>query len=268
MWELILGIILIIAIPIGGLFVWLGTRLAKVQKTSFKKSILVAIVLTIFVAIIWMVDLSFHSHFKSFNFIPTFPIALCITSYFVIKIFFKTTLRQTFLVLLFSIVPLVLAVPLIMFGGVALSFMQINRQENKMQRPEAYTPVLETMALYCQSLPEGLKIYSYYNAISDCRWIPESIKEMKPNSVSLDNNYASIGFGGGFYGWGYIVKKQEGQSMLTENIWSIELRREDKEDLLLTTITLDASKRINTPEWTDMITKEQEKQQKEKTDSK
>ncbi|MEW6025938.1 MAG: hypothetical protein AB1599_01395 [Planctomycetota bacterium] len=266
MLGLFFGLILKVAIPlvVGSLLIWLGAKVAKVQNTSFRKSVLAAIILAVFITVFetscFLVVIRFFYTSRASNILlPAFILVASIISYFIIRVFFRATFKQTFLVLLFSTATLIMAFPISQSAWKEVHLFRISRKADKMQKPDIYKPVLETMALYCQSLPKGMRTAYLYSL--DNRWFPDAIRGIEPNVMEIGNCYASIGFRDGLE---YFMEKQSEHSTKTKNVWSIELHRKGEKPLLLMTITLDADKKFDTPEWNAEFINKQERPKEQK----
>jgi tetratricopeptide (TPR) repeat protein len=148
----------------------------------------------------------------------------------------KKKRKKAWIILAIIIIALLLFNPIsLMFFGIFTSMGLIKKTELKLQKPAIYQPVAERLATYCQSDT------NLFPAILSFAWMPPEISHLGHPWGDISPDYASVEFGGGFYHFGYYLKRDTDASTIATNVWHLFLAREEQPLKPLTTFNLAAS---------------------------
>ena len=126
-------------------------------------------------------------------------------------------------------------------GAVLSAFLgmgHIRESESAMRDPKVYTPVAETLALYCQSAP------SLFPEYMNDAWLPEELNAIGHGRASVSTNYAHVEMGGGFHHFGYHLALDQDASTTGTNVWQLYMYSEGSEDQRLRTFPVDSTRRF------------------------
>jgi len=141
---------------------------------------------------------------------------------------------------------------------VTVGCVAIVRSDRIICTPEVYTPVGETLALYCQSYPLLQSLHKQDDSSYiwlDGAWIPDVL-----NTVPrLGRGYGyitlfgedglDVELGGGFYHYGYLLERDTQASTALTNVWQLYFKSEGtRQDRHLMTFQTDATRQLTADE--------------------
>jgi len=131
--------------------------------------------------------------------------------------------------------------------------IRINIMESTLCKPSVYTPVGETLALYCQSYPLLQPFFepaSEYERLLNHAWLPEELNNAVPRKGrgSFSHDFAGIEMGGGFHHFGYQLQLDTDASSSATNVWQLYMYSEMPPKRHLKTFHLDAGQQITPDE--------------------
>jgi tetratricopeptide (TPR) repeat protein len=130
----------------------------------------------------------------------------------------------------------------LMLLQMTLQLAQIHEIEAKLQQPSVYEPVAETLILYCQSDPTLLP-----HDLGPA-WFPAELRKQGGFRASVNADRAYIEFGGGFYHFGYSLRRDQAASTPQLNVWQLFMCREETEDKQLCTKSVATTRRFSAAE--------------------
>jgi hypothetical protein len=140
------------------------------------------------------------------------------------------------------------------------SLERIRKHEAYLRRPEVYTPVAQTLARYCQSDPK------YFHCGFNVAWMPDVLASSPRCYGGVASEQADVEFGGGFYHYGYLLKRDAEKSRPGVNVWQMHLLREESPDELLSTFSLPASEKVSVDQIVEKVVRYGDSQIAQATD--
>jgi hypothetical protein len=124
------------------------------------------------------------------------------------------------------------------FLGAFIGIGQIRMIEAKLRKPQIYEPVARTLATYCQSDQSLFPPYPSY------AWLPQGVARLGHPYCSIATNYAHVEMGGGFYHYGYRLRRDEAASTTLTNVWQLSLYGEGSQDTHLMTLFMASAQHL------------------------
>ena len=128
--------------------------------------------------------------------------------------------------------------------------IRVNIMESTLRKPRVYTPVGETLALYCQSYPllqPFFETVSEYERLLNHAWLPEELNNAvhRNGRGGFSRDFAGVEMGGGLHHFGYRLRLDTGASSSATNVWQLYMYSDGKRtDRHLATFRLSAEQQI------------------------
>ena len=122
------------------------------------------------------------------------------------------------------------------------SAIRIQQQEVLMQQPKLYLPIANELALFCQSF--GKEFSTQDAGYIQKEWLPDSVQQLPVEFCTLESNSIEITCGGGFYHFGYSLRKDTNTDLKDDAIWHLNLVREEQPEIALTAVHLSKSAKL------------------------
>ena len=100
----------------------------------------------------------------------------------------------------------------------------------------------ETLILYCQSEQK------YFPHDLGPEWFPSELVKEGHFRASVNASWAEIEFGGGFFHFGYSLRRDERASTTQTNVWELSLHSEDSEGMRLCRKSIATTRRLSAAE--------------------
>ncbi len=123
---------------------------------------------------------------------------------------------------------------------IVLHMAHVSEVEANLQKAEVYELAAETLILYCQSDPK------FFPRSLGPIWFPEELGKQGGFSARVTPGAADIEFGGGFYHYGYSLKR--GAFTPEKTVWRLSLCTDRSGETLLCTKSVPSTNRLSAEE--------------------
>jgi hypothetical protein len=118
----------------------------------------------------------------------------------------------------------------------------IHRSNALLKTPGIYEPVGRRLALYCQSDPTNFPEFLSY------AWLPATLQPLGNGWGQVTPDQANIELGGGFYHFGYSLKRNPRSSTALSNVYDLSAYSEEHDETFLKSFVLAKTNRLESAE--------------------